>query len=122
MGKGITSWQEQVPIPQNYQGANSWAIPLNPVMAETPLNTSEHLLKGALAVAVNGVPIFNVLNNRSENAFLIGELDNWGGHFGRGDDYHYHMIPTHLEDEIGTDTHWRMPLTAILFMDIQMKH
>jgi phosphatidylethanolamine-binding protein (PEBP) family uncharacterized protein len=104
MGNGITSWQEQVPIPQNYQGENSWAIPLNPVMADAPLDTSEHLLKGALAVAVNGVPIFNVLNNRSENAFLIGELDNWGGHFGRGDDYHYHMIPTHLEDEIGTDT------------------
>ena len=104
MGNGITSWQEQVPIPQNYQGENSWAIPLNPVMANAPLDTSEHLLKGALAVAVNGVPIFNVLNYRSENAFLIGELDNWGGHFGRGDDYHYHMIPTHLEDEIGTDT------------------
>ena len=104
MGTGIQSWQEQVPIPQNYQGDNSWAIPLNPTMADTPLDTSEHLLKGALAVAVNGVPIFNVLNNRSENAFLIGELDNWGGHFGRGDDYHYHMIPTHLEDEIGTDT------------------
>ena len=103
MGKGITSWQEQVPIPQNYQGENSWAIPLNPVMADTPLNTSEHLLKGALAVAVNGVPIFNVFNNRGENAYLIGELDNWGGHFGRGDDYHYHLIPTHLEETVGTD-------------------
>jgi len=56
MGVGITAWQEQVPIPQNYIGDNSWAIPLNPEMADTPLDTSEHLLKGALAVAVNGVP------------------------------------------------------------------
>ena len=36
MGTGITAWQEQVPIPQNYQGDNSWAIPLNPEMADTP--------------------------------------------------------------------------------------
>jgi len=104
MGKGITAWQEQVPIPQNYTGDNSWTIPLQPVMAETALNTTDHFLKGALAVAVNGVPIFNVLNNRGENAFLIGELDDWGGHFGRGDDYHYHLVPTHLEDVVGTES------------------
>lgn len=103
MGRGITSWQEQVPIPQNYTGDNSWTIPLNPEMSTTPLNTSEHLLKGALAVAVNGVPIFNVYNNRGENAYLIGELDDWGGHFGRGDDYHYHMVPTHLETTVGSE-------------------
>ena len=103
MGVGITSWQEQVPIPQNYTGDNSWVIPLNPEMADEPLSTSDHLLKGALAVAVNGVPIFNVYNNRGENAYLIGELDNWGGHFGRGDDYHYHLIPTHLEETIGSN-------------------
>lgn len=103
MGVGITSWQEQVPIPQNYTGDNSWVIPIKPKMAEEPLSTSDHLLKGALAVAVNGVPIFNVFNNRGENAYLIGELDNWGGHFGRGDDYHYHLIPTHLEETVGTD-------------------
>ena len=103
MGVGITSWQEQVPIPQNYTGENKWVIPLNPEIANEPLRTSDHLLKGALAVAVNGVPIFNVFNNRGENAYLIGELDNWGGHFGRGDDYHYHLIPTHLEETVGTD-------------------
>ena len=103
MGRGITSWQEQVPIPQNYTGDNSWTIPLNPQMSASPLNTSEHLLKGAIAVAVNGVPIFNVYNNRGENAYLIGELDDWGGHFGRGDDYHYHMVPTHLETTVGSE-------------------
>lgn len=103
MGVGITSWQEQVPIPQNYTGDNSWVIPLNPEMADEPLSTNDHLLKGALAVAVNGVPIFNVFNNRGENAYLIGELDDWGGHFGRGDDYHYHLVPTHLEETVGTD-------------------
>ena len=39
MGVGISSWQEQVAIPQNYTGDNSWRIPLNPVMADNPLDT-----------------------------------------------------------------------------------
>ncbi len=101
MGTGITAWQEQVPIPQDYTGSNSWTIPLNPVKSDSPLDTSEHLMKGAMAVAVNGVPIFNVFNNKGVNAFLAGELDDWGGHFGRGDDYHYHLVPTHLEETVG---------------------
>ena len=103
MGIGISSWQEQVPIPQNYTGDNSWQIPLNPKMAETPTDTSVNLFRGAIAIAINGIPIFNVLNNRGENAYEKGELDNWGGHFGRGDDYHYHMIPLHLQEIVGDD-------------------
>ena len=104
MGTGITAWQEQVPIPQDYIGDNRWTIPLNPVKSDSPLDTSEHLMKGAMAVAVNGVPIFNVFNNRGVNAFLAGELDDWGGHFGKGDDYHYHLVPTHLEETVGKET------------------
>lgn len=93
---GITNWQQQVPIPQLYTGSNSWSIPLQPVYATQPLSTKTNLLKGALAVAVNGIPIFNALNNRAEDAYKIGELDNWGGHCGKGDDYHYHAAPLHL--------------------------
>ena len=43
MGVGIISWQEQVPIPQNYTGDNSWVIPISPKMADEPLSTSDHL-------------------------------------------------------------------------------
>jgi hypothetical protein len=98
---GITNWQQQVPINQNYTGSNSWAIPTHPKMAENPLSTKTNLLKGAIAVAVNGIPIFNPLNNRGEDANAIGELDNWGGHCGRADDYHYHLPPVHLQDQVG---------------------
>lgn len=98
---GITNWQQQVPIKQNYTGDNSWAIPTNPKMAEHPLSTKTNLLKGAIALAVNGIPIFNPLNNRGEDANAIGELDNWGGHCGRADDYHYHLPPLHLQDQVG---------------------
>ncbi|EPR70297.1 conserved hypothetical protein-putative phospholipid-binding protein [Winogradskyella psychrotolerans RS-3] len=98
---GITNWQQQVPINQNYTGDNSWAIPTHPKMAEHPLSTKTNLLKGAIAVAVNGIPIFNPLNNRGEDANAIGELDNWGGHCGRADDYHYHLPPLHLQDQVG---------------------
>ncbi|RKF19969.1 YHYH protein [Alginatibacterium sediminis] len=98
---GISSWQQQVPLPQNYSGSNSWKIPLNPVLATSPLLTKDHFHKGAIAIAVNGVPIFNALNNRGEYAADIGELDNWGGHSGRADDYHYHLAPEHLEQIVG---------------------
>ncbi|WP_178985220.1 YHYH protein [Winogradskyella helgolandensis] len=98
---GITNWQQQVPIQQNYTGNNSWAIPLKPKLAENPLSTKTNLLKGAIAVAVNGIPIFNPLNNRGEDANAIGELDKWGGHCGRPDDYHYHLPPLHLQDQVG---------------------
>jgi len=98
---GITSWQQQVPIPQSYTGNNSWSIPLQPSYAATPLSTKSNFMKGAVAIAVNGIPIFNALNNRGEDAYLIGELDNWGGHCGRADDYHYHAAPMHLSGKAG---------------------
>lgn len=53
-------------------------------------------------MAVNGVPIFNALNNRGDDAFLAGELDEFGGHCGRADDYHYHVAPLHLEEIVGS--------------------
>lgn len=98
---GITSWQQQVPITQPYNGTNSWSIPLQPTYAAIPLSTKTNLMKGAVAVAVNGIPIFNALNNRGEDSYKIGELDNWGGHCGRGDDYHYHAAPLHLSSTNG---------------------
>lgn len=98
---GIRSWQQQVPIPQKYTGDNAWRIPLHPVPARNPRSTNGNFLRGAIAVAVNGVPIFNPLNNRGEDAYLFGELDDFGGHCGRADDYHYHLPPVHLEDVNG---------------------
>lgn len=98
---GITSWQQQVPIAQPYIGTNHWSIPLAPVYAVIPVSTKTNFMKGAVALAVNGVPIFNALNNRGEDSFLIGELDQWGGHCGKGDDYHYHAAPLHLSATSG---------------------
>ncbi len=98
---GITSWQQQVPIAQPYTGTNHWSIPLAPVYAAAPVSTKTNFMKGAVALAVNGVPIFNALNNRGEDSFLIGELDQWGGHCGKGDDYHYHAAPLHLSATSG---------------------
>lgn len=98
---GITNWQQQVPVAQEYTGNNRWAIPLQPVLSDNPLSTETNLLKGAIAIAANGIPIFNPLNNRGEDANVIGELDQWGGHCGRADDYHYHLPPAHLQSIVG---------------------
>ena len=97
MMTGITNWQQQVPIPQCYIGNNAWSIPLNPVLAATPVPVSPaHFTRGAIAVAVNGIAIFNPYTNTGADAFLTGQLDNWGGHCGRADDYHYHIAPMSL--------------------------
>jgi hypothetical protein len=98
---GSKSWQQQVPTVQNYAGGNAWSIPIKPVIAASPMSAKDHFLRGAIAIAVNGVPIFNALNNRGDDALLAGELDDWGGHCGRADDYHYHIAPTHLQTIVG---------------------
>ena len=98
---GITAWQQQVPLPQKYFGENSWQIPLNPIPAKRPQSAKGNFLRGAIAIAANGIPIFNPLNNRGEDSYLIGELDEFGGHCGRADDYHYHIAPIHLEKIVG---------------------
>jgi hypothetical protein len=98
---GITAWQQQVPLPQSYFGENAWRLPLHPVPAAEPALIKGRFLRGAIALAVNGVPIFNPQNNRGEVSQEIGELDEWGGHCGRGDDYHYHAAPLHLQALVG---------------------
>jgi phosphatidylethanolamine-binding protein (PEBP) family uncharacterized protein len=98
---GITAWQQQVPLPQKYVGDNAWQIPLHPVPAKNPQSANGNFLRGAIALAANGIPIFNPLNNRGDDAYLAGELDEYGGHCGRADDYHYHIAPVHLEKIVG---------------------
>lgn len=98
---GITAWQQQVPLPQSYFGENAWRIPLKPVPAKQPASIEGRFLRGAIALAVNGIPIFNPQNNRGEISAEIGELDEWGGHCGRADDYHYHITPLHLQSQAG---------------------
>lgn len=98
---GIKSWQQQVPIPQTYAGASAWRIPLKPVPAKEPMSAKTHFMRGAIALAANGVPIFNALNNRGDDAKAFGELDDFGGHCGKADDYHYHDAPVFLEMQLG---------------------
>jgi hypothetical protein len=98
---GIKAWQQQVPTIQPYSGTNAWPIPITPIVSKNPISAKNHFLRGAIAVAVNGVPIFNALTNKGTDAYLTGELDDWGGHCGRADDYHYHMAPFHLQEIVG---------------------
>lgn len=98
---GITAWQQQVPLPHPYTGANAWRIPLHPVVAKEIVSIKGRFLRGAIALAANGIPIFNPQNNRGEVSAEIAELDQWGGHCGRADDYHYHAAPLHLQAVVG---------------------
>lgn len=117
---GITSWQQQIPVPTAYFAAitnpetntgslgygkpNVWSIPMLPVAAAAPLSLSGgNFQRGAVALAANGIPIFNPRNNTGQFSYSIGELDIYGGHCGRGDDYHYHIAPVHLQSILGVD-------------------
>ncbi len=92
---GILGTNDQVPVPA--QGYRS-PVTLLPRRGAQPIT-----IDAALAVAVNGVPIYDY---SSQNTLTIGtydprfdtvlthELDLCNGHSGRGDDYHYHAAPT----------------------------
>ncbi len=100
---GIRSWNRQVPIPQPYFGSNAFRLPLRPRFATSTVSGKESLFRGAIAVAANGVPIFNPIKQDGRtDTNLAGELDIFGGHAGRADDYHYHLAPVHLADQIGS--------------------
>lgn len=100
---GIKAWQQQVPLPQPYIGENAWRFPLKPEIADKPVSAKEQLFRGAIAIAANGVPIFNPIKNDGKtDTFLAGELDEFGGHCGRADDYHYHIAPLQLQKVLGT--------------------
>lgn len=98
---GIRNWQQQVPIPQSHLGQNAWRLPVLPTIAVRPLSARNAFFRGAIAIAVNGTPIFNPMKNRDEDVYLGNELDQWGGHCGRSDDYHYHVAPLHLQETVG---------------------
>jgi arylsulfatase A-like enzyme len=117
---GITSWQQQVPIPTSffsstvnstndtgslgYQQPNHWRLPLVPVPSASPIPISSgNFQRGAIALAADGIPIFNPANNTGRISYEIGELDAYGGHCGLGDDYHYHIAPVHLTPVLGND-------------------
>ncbi|MFZ9836937.1 MAG: DUF1566 domain-containing protein [Opitutaceae bacterium] len=115
---GITSWQQQVPLPVSYfasltsperdQGSlafgkpNVWRLPLVPTPAANPIPISGgNFQRGAIAIGADGVPIFNPRNNGGRVSYEIGELDLYGGHCGLADDYHYHLAPVHLQAVLG---------------------
>ncbi len=120
---GITSWQQQIPVPAayfastmnpennagslGYRQPNYWRLPLVPTPSPSPIriftvgSTSNNFQRGAIALAANGVAIFNPANNTGRVSYEIGELDFYGGHCGLADDYHYHIIPTHLLSAFG---------------------
>lgn len=93
---GITATNEQVPVPAEYAA---------PVLLDPKLNGTPLTRDAALGVAVNGVPIYDYTGGGEmseadlkhhqvrHDTLQTGQLDVCGGHAGRGDDYHYHVAP-----------------------------
>jgi len=105
MMDGITATNLQVPIAQQFNGANGWKIPLNPTIAATTTTAVD----GPIGVAINGVPIFNPCKQggcQNGDTKVLGELDRCNGHAGRADDYHYHAAPTCMMAEQPDPHYW----------------
>jgi len=92
---GITGTNEQIPVP-----AKNYAAPIK---LQRKMATTKTTMDAALGVAVNGVPIYDYSSageinikryDPRKDTVITGQLDNCGGHAGRGDDYHYHAKPS----------------------------
>lgn len=93
---GIVGTNEQLPIPAEYAA---------PISLKPSLGSSPTTRDAALGVAVNGVPIYDYTgggemteedlyhHQTRHDTLLTKQLDVCGGHAGRGDDYHYHVKP-----------------------------
>ena len=100
---GIVGTNEQIAVPADYAAP----IPLTPVRGSNPQTRD-----AALGVAVNGVPIYDYTaggemtqadlqhHQEKHDTFLTKQLDSCGGHAGRGDDYHYHVKPNCMIDQM----------------------
>lgn len=104
MMTGIVGSNEQVPVPAKDYAA---PVPLAPVLGDTPQTRD-----AALGVAVNGVPIYDYTgggemtleelyhHQTQHDTLQTQQLDECGGHAGRGDDYHYHVKPKCMIDQM----------------------
>ena len=100
MMEGITVTNQQIPQTHSYQ----FFITKNPeVSARKTIPDS-----GAIGVAINGIPLFDPATQGPVNpatgkrpSSYPEELDKCGGHAGRGDDYHYHIAPVCLIEDLG---------------------
>ena len=100
---GIVGTNEQLPVPADYVAP----IPLRPNLGSQPITRD-----AALGVAVNGVPIYDYTaggemseedlyhHQTKHDTLLTQQLDVCGGHAGRGDDYHYHVKPTCMIEQM----------------------
>lgn len=101
---GIAGTNEQVPVPANGYTA---PIPLNPSQGSSPQTRD-----AALGIAVNGVPIYDYTAGgemtiadlshyqAKHDTLETQQLDICGGHAGRGDDYHYHVKPVCMIEQM----------------------
>jgi len=62
----ITAWIAQVPIPQPYVDDNAWQIPRTPIYTDNNVSIEGELQRGAIALAANGIPIFNPVKPHSQ--------------------------------------------------------
>lgn len=103
MMTGIEATNQQFPSVHDYE----FEIDTAPRLESRTTPTQA----GPIGVAVNGIPLFDPSTQgprqrntgKRPHTLDAGELDECGGHAGRGDDYHYHIAPKCLIEQLGAD-------------------
>ena len=101
---GIVGTNEQIPVPaKDY---------VSPIRLGPKLGVVPQTRDSSLGVAVNGVPIFDYTgggemsvadlstHQHQHDTLETQQLDKCGGHAGRGDDYHYHVKPVCMMEQM----------------------
>jgi len=111
MATSGTQWLHDIPLPPGgdttcrvrtaAEQLNVFKVPLTPTQLASGSNTVPNPLPnvpgmpaaGAVAVGIDGVPMFPNYNNRGIYAWTSCEVDRCNAHSGKGEDYHYHGDP-----------------------------
>lgn len=109
-------WNGQWPEPQDYTGDNAFFVPKQVELVSDPPTS----VMNTAGVTANGIPFFfpyapgngqgadcALVTDEGEclrDAVAAGEMDECGGHTGRGNDYHYHDTPTCLIQDLEDGT------------------
>ncbi|MEM7340802.1 MAG: YHYH protein [Actinomycetota bacterium] len=116
VGIAAGAWNGQWPAEQGYTGANAFVVPTAIELTDDPA----YSVMNVAGVTANGVPFFfpHAPGRAGSDTCIelpdswvaegeclrdpvaVGEMDDCGGHTGRGDDYHYHAEPTCLIDQM----------------------
>ena len=104
MMTGITAWNQQVPLPQDFTGENAWRITRHPrPAAESVYGHGEPFQGRDRGGDQRRADLQSHQAGRPHGHEPCGRAGRVRRTRGRADDYHYHLPPTFLNERLGDE-------------------